>query len=208
MRHLGDDNNLREGVIRGFRSLVERTDLPTLDEIVGLHEGGRSSPFGAPFLAGLLEEEGARVEPFEHRDEEGLRRALAFYLLFGLHTRHHRIPVSFTHPETIPLRRPKQPRPRWYLHALEGHPQTVADAFVAVKRARVRGKELPDQHVYDLPWEPEYGGVGPLAVPKMFAPFPIRCTQDQVVSLRLLLWAALKYMPPEDLRELVLVSRS
>ena len=101
------------------------------------------------------------------------------------------------------LRRPTQPRPKWYLHALESHPQTVADAFVAVNRARVLRKEAPDQHLYDLPWEPEYGDVGPLAVPKMFATFPVRCTQTQVVSLRLVLWAALKYMPPGDLRELV-----
>ncbi len=102
------------------------------------------------------------------------------------------------------MRRPTQPRPKWYLHALENHRQTVSDAFVAVTCARVRRKEAPDQHLYDLPWEPEYDGVGPLAVPKMFAPFPIRCTKAQVVSLRLLLWAALKYMPLEDLRELVM----
>ncbi len=102
------------------------------------------------------------------------------------------------------FRRPTQPRPKWYLHALQNHPQSVADAFVAVARARVRRKEQPDQHLYDLPWEPEYGGVGPLAVPKMFAPFPSRCTKAQVVSLRLVLWAALNYMPPGDLRELVL----
>ena len=137
-RHLGDENDIRDGVIRGFRNLVERTDLPTQDEIVGLHEGGRLSPFGAPFLAGLTEEECAGAEPFEHRDEEALRRTLAFYLLSGLHTRPHRIPVSFGQPETFALRRPKQPRPRWYLHVLKSHPQIVADVFVAVNRARVR----------------------------------------------------------------------
>ena len=203
-RHLGDENDIRDGVIRGFRNLVERTDLPTQDEIVGLHEGGRLSPFGAPFLAGLTEEECAGAEPFEHRDEEALRRALAFYLLSGLHTRPHRIPVSFRQPEVFPLRRPKQPRPRWYLHVLKSHPQTVADVFVAVNRARVRRKERPDQHLYDLPWEPEYRGVGPLAVPQMFRPFPSRCTKAQIESLRLVLWAALEYMQPDDLRQLVL----
>ena len=64
-----------------------------------------------------------------------------------------------------------------------------------------------DEHLLprtNAPWEPEYGRVGPLAVPKMFAPFPMRCTQAQVVSLRLVLWAALNYMPPGDLRELIL----
>ena len=202
--HLGGDNDLREAAIRGFRNLVERTDLPALDETAVLHAGSGLPPFGAAFRAGLIEKEGTRVEQFAPRDEEALGRALALYLLSGLHTRPHPIPVSFTHPEVVHLRRPTQPRPKWYLHALENHRQTVSDAFVAVTCARVRRKEAPDQHLYDLPWEPEYDGVGPLAVPKMFAPFPIRCTKAQVVSLRLLLWAALKYMPLEDLRELVM----
>ena len=201
--HLGGDNELREAAIRGFRNLVERTDLQALDETAVLQAGSGAPPFGAAFRAGLMEKEGTRVEQFAPRDEEALGRALALYLLSGLHTRSHPLPVSFTRAEAVPLRRPTQPRPEWYLHALESRPQAVADAFVAVNRARVRAKEPPDQHMYDLPWEPEYGGVGPLAVPKMFAPFPIRCTQAQVVSLRLVLWAALKYMPLGDLRELV-----
>ena len=205
--HLCGDNDLRESVIRGFRNLVERTDLQALDETAVLDAGRGGPPFGAAFRAGLIEKEGTRVEQFAPQAGEALGRALALYLLSGLHTRPHPLPVSFTHPEVghlRHLRRPTQPRPKWYLHALESHPQTVADAFVAVTRTRVRRKEAPDQHLYDLPWEPEYGGVGPLAVPKMLAAFPIPCTKAQVVSLRLLLWAALKYMPPEDLGKLVM----
>ena len=202
--HLGDENDLREVVIRGFRYLVERTDLFALDETAVLHAGSGLPPFGPAFRAGLIEKEGTRVEQFAPRDEEGFGRALVLYLLSGLHTRPHPLPISFKRPDTLDFRRPTQPRPKWYLHALQNHPQSVADAFVAVARARVRRKEQPDQHLYDLPWEPEYDRVGPLAVPKMFAPFPSRCTKAQVVSLRLVLWAALKYMPPGDLRELVL----
>ena len=89
----------------------------------------------------------------------------------------------------------------------------MADAFVAVNRARVRAGELPDQHLYDLAWESadddpgwelEYGDVAALAVPSMFAAFPSRCTRAQVVSLRLVLWAALKYMPHDELRPLAM----
>ena len=202
--HLGGDNDLRDAVIRGFRNVVDRTDLTALDETAVLRAGSGAPPFGAAFRAGLIEKEGTRVEQFAPRDENALGRALAFYLLSGLHTRRHPLPLSFEQPDRFHLRRPTQPRPKWYLHALESHPQAVADAFIAVNRARVRGKELPDQHLYDLPWEPEYGGVAPFAVPEMFAAFPIRCTQAQVGSLRLVLWAALKYMSPGDLRQLVL----
>ena len=157
--HLGGDNDLCQATIRGFRNLVERTNLPALDETALLSAGSGSPPFGAAHRAGLLEKEGTRVEQFAPRDEDALAQALALYLLSGLHTRPHRIPVSFTHPVPVYLRGSTQPRPKWYLHALENHPQTVADAFVAVNRARVLREEAPDQHLYDLPWQPEYGEV-------------------------------------------------
>ena len=204
--HVGDDGGLKKSVITGFRKFLERTDLPTLEEIVGLYQRRQSSSFGAPFLAGLIEEAAAGEVPLEDRDDDTLRRALAFYLVSRMHSRSPPVPTSFRHPEPVDLRCPKQPRPTWYLHALENHSQTVADALVAVHRARVRARERPDQHMYDLPWEPEYRGVGPLAVPRMFTPFPSRCTRVQVNSLRAVLWAALNYMAPEELRQVILGS--
>ena len=211
--HLGGHDGMLETVTRGFRNVVKRTDLPTLEEIASLHGRGQPSTFGAPFLAGLVEEARASGWRLEHLDEAELRRALAFYLLSGQHSRPHPIPVSFKRTVLPHLERPEEPRPGWYHHAVENCPQTVADAFVAVNRARVRAGDLPDQHLYDLAWEPvdghpgwelDYCEVAPLAVPRMFAAFPNRCTRAQVESLRLVLWAALKYMPHDDLRSLVL----
>lgn len=202
-RHLGGDESLRDGVIREFRNFVTRTDLLTLEEIVGLHGDGESAPFGVPFLVGLIEEEGAGPEPFELPDEETLRRALGFFLLSRLHTRPHPLPVTFRDPEPVHLRRPKYELPGWYLRALDNDQAVVADAFVAVNLARVRAKEPPDQHLYDLAWEPEYRDVGPLALRRMLASFPSRCVRQQVLSLRAVLWAGLNHMPSDDLWEVI-----
>ena len=193
--HLGGDEKAFRAVIRGFRRLVGRTDLPDLNEIVRLHEQGMMSSMAFPFLAGLAEDEEAGVDPLEGLDEDGLRRALGFYLLSGLPTTRHPIPRLFSHSEDA--------RPKWYRHSLETRPQAVSDAFVAVHRARVRAKESPDQHLYDLSRAEEYAEVARLAVPRMFTPFPSCCTEPQVVSLRLVLWTALKYVPPDDLRRLL-----
>ncbi len=144
------------------------------------------------------------MDPIQPCGLVALERALGFYLLSGLHTRNRPLQLGGETRTTGQLRRPKFPRPRWYRHALATDPQTVADALVAVHSARVRGKEFPDQHLCDLPWERKYHRVGPLAVTRMFAPFPSRCTKPQVASLRMVLWAAIKYMPPDDLRQLVL----
>ena len=201
--HLCEDNELFEAVITGFRKLLERPDLPTLEEIVDLYEHRRPSPFSAPFLAGLIEEAAAGEVLVDHWDDDRVRRALVFYLGSRMHTREPPVSTSFRHPEHVDLRRPQQPRPEWYLHVLEHRSQTVAEAMLAVHRARVRARERPDQHMYDLPWEPEYNRVGPLALPRMFTPFPSRCTRVQVNSLRAVLWGALNYMAPEELRQLI-----
>ena len=201
--HLDNDAGLQKSVINGFRKFLKRTDLPTLEAIVGLEERRQSSPFGAPLLAGLIEKEAAGKVRLEDEDEDTLRRALAFYLISRMHTRSPPVPTSFRQPEHVDLRRPKQPRPKWFLHALKSRSQSVAEVFLAVNRARVRARMRPDQHMYDLPWEPEYRGVGPLAVPGMFTPFPSRCTRVQVNSLRAVLWAALNHMAPEELRQVI-----
>ena len=198
-RHLASgrasDQDLLAAVIRGFRSLVDRTDLPDLDQIVRLYTRGRTSHFALPFLAGLVEDELAGADPLERLDEEALRRALGFYLLFRLPTRCHPIPGLFSHSEDA--------RPRWFLQALQTHPQTVADAFTAVHGARVRTKEFPDQHLYDMATNAEYERVALLAVPRMLSPFPSICTEPQIAALREVLRAALMYMPRDELARLV-----
>ena len=193
---LGSDRHVMAAVVRGFRRLVGRTDLPTMEDIVQLHERRRMSWYALPFLAGLAEDEQAEVDVFERLDEAGLRRALAFYFLSRLPTTRHPIPGNFSHS--------KDCRPRWYHSALQVRPDAVADVMVAVHRIRVRAKQLPDQHLYDMAAKDEYARVAPLAVPRMFTPFPSRCAgEDQLAALRQVLLAAIRYMPVRELAELV-----
>ena len=193
---LGCDRDLFTAVSTGFRRLVGRTDLPTLRDTTRLHAQNRMSAWAAPFLAGLSEEELAGADPLQHLDDKGRGRALGFYLLSRLPTRHHPLQWKLIYSEDC--------RPGWYRQALRNHAQVVADAFVAVNRARVASKEPPDQHLYDLARGDEYERVAPLAVPRMFTPFPSCCTASQLDTLRPVLWAALKYMPCHELGRLVL----
>ena len=193
---LGSDQDLCEAVIRGFRRLVDRTDLPGPDDIVRLAEDGKMSYFALPYLAGLTEDERAGADSLERLDAEGLRRALGFYLLSGLPTTRHPIPGLYSHRVDC--------RPGWYRQAVHAHPKAVADAFVAVHRVRVDRKEPPDQHLYDMAAAEEYAEVAALALPRMFTPFPSRCAGEaQRAALRQVLLAAIKYMQPDELRELV-----
>lgn len=194
--HLASDTELVEAVIRGFRHLVDRRDLPDLNDIVRLHGNSKMSLFASPFLAGLTEDEMAGVAPLQRLNDEGLGRALGFYLLSRLPIKRRPIAGVFTLEEDC--------RPSWYRQALRDYPQAVADAFVAVHRVRVRVKEPPDQHLHDLTMSNEYAEVARLAVPRMFTPFPSRCARGpQLEILRQVLWAARRHMCAAALCELV-----
>ena len=155
-----------------------------------------ASLYELPFLAGLAEDERAGVEALERLDEAGLRRALTFYLLSRLPTTHRPIPGLFSYSVDC--------RPDWYRRTLRDRPEAVAEVLVAVHRVRVRAKELPDQHLYDMASKDEYAAVARLALPKLITPFPSHCAGDaQLTALRQVLLAAIRHLPDRELKELV-----
>ena len=195
---LDGDEALVEATLAGFRNLLNRDDQPDLVQIAQLHERSRQSYFALPFLAGMAEEERAGGDPLDRLGEKGRRRALGYYLV-------SRLPGKRYSPERGPVFQ-EDARPPWYLRALDSYPRAVADALVAVHNARVRMKNLPDQHLYDMSVDPMYMRVRALAVRRMFTVFPSRCSAPQVESLRLVLSAALGNggMSTSELRDLVL----
>ncbi len=193
---LGDDLALADAALSGFRSLLDRDDLPDLDQTVHLHETNQMSYFALPFLAGLAEEERLGTDPLHLLDAKQLRRALGYYFVSHMPGKHSAL---LAEPR-------KDTRPAWYLEALASRPEAVADALVAVHRARVRAKQSPDPHLWDLAFDPEYKRVAAHAVSRLFAAFPSRCSAPQREALRVALWAALetRNMSAAALRELVL----
>lgn len=193
---LGDDLALADAALSGFLSLLDRDDLPDLDQTAHLHETNQMSFFALPFLAGLAEEERLGTDPLHRLDAKQLRRALGYYFVSHM-------PGKYSAPSAEPR---TDTRPAWYLEALASRPEAVADALVAVHRARVRAKQSPDPHLWDLAFNPEYESVAALAVSKLFSVFPSRCTAPQREALRVTLWAALetRNMSTAALRKLVL----
>ena len=199
LQRLDGDEALVGATLAGFRRLLARDDLPDLAGTAQLHEKGRFSYLDLPFLAGLAEEERAGGDPLECLDDKGLRRALGYYFVSGPQT------SLFAASGDADGQEEATPGLRWYHRALESNPEGVADALVAVHRARVRTKAGPDRHLHNMSQDPVYARVAPLAVKRMFGVFPSRCTKPQVETLRLVLWAALdpRNMAPAELADLV-----
>ncbi len=195
---LDDDETLVEATLAGFRSLLDRGDLPDLVQIARLHQSRRMSYFALPFLAGMAEEERVAGDPLDRLDQKGRRRAVGYFLVSRLPSKQYPLANSLAVREDT--------RPQWYVRALESYPGAVADALVALHNARVRMRTPPDQHLWDMALNSTYQRVTPLAVRRMFSVFPTRCSGPQLESLRLVLWAALgaNGMSADELRNIVL----
>lgn len=195
---LDRDESLVQAALSGFRSLLSRDDLPDLEQIADLHESGELSYFALPYLAGAEEEEAATGDALGRLGERGMRRALGFYFATDVPRQRYR-------PGIVLLGLGSE-RPPWYLRALNDHPEAVADALVAMHGAGVRTKAPPDWYQFDLAFNRAYDRVRPLAVRRMFTPFPTRCSKPQLESLRLVLWSALDTcgMADGELQDLVM----
>ena len=181
---LDDQQDLVDAALTGFRSLLDRDDLPDLGQIAEIHESNRLSYFVLPFLAGMAEEERKSRDPLSPMGKVGRRRALAYYFVSRLPGKRNRLGSGMPFvPEDI--------RPAWFIRALDMHPHAVADALVAVHTAQVRKKSPPDMYLYEIVSEQEYGTVLKLAVKRMFTAFPTRCTKTQLESLRVILCGAM-----------------
>jgi len=175
------DGSLVQATLAGFRSLLDRDDLPDLDQITQLYENGQRSYFALPFLAGI-EEAYKASNDLSHLSETGIRRALGFYLITELPTQRSLFTGHFgNHGEFL----------TWYKQALMCYPEAVADSLVSVHNVDVRSKNPPNRHMYEMAFDSAYTHVAKLAVHRMFTVFPSRCSARKLESLRVVLWSGI-----------------
>lgn len=192
--YLDGDASLVKAALAGFRSLLNRDDLPDLDQITQLYQNSQISYFAFPFLAGIEEENG---NVLDRLSEKGRRRAIGFYLVTDIPRRRDLNNVFILSENDLPS---------WYKQSLTLYPEAVADSLVLVHNACVRAKYPPGQHLFKMAFDETYAQVAPLAVSRMFPVFPTRCNERQLESLRVVLWSAILAhgMSTEELQTIVL----
>ena len=175
--YMNGDQDLVEAALNGFRSLLNRDDLPDLDQIADLHENSRRSYFARPYLAGIQVEESDHGQVLQHLDDRGLRRLLGFHMVTDV-------------PRFDSIDKPSLFQ-TWFDEVLSQHPEALADCLVAIHQASVRAKILPNKHMYQMVDNPKYFKAAQLAVSRMFSIFPTRCSGHQLDSLRVILWSVI-----------------
>ena len=164
---LEEHRDLTDAAIAGFRRVMERDDLPTLREVIRLDEQGKVSLLALPLLAGLDDS----PMLMESLGAPQIARAAGLYLLTPLNVESH---------------------PKWYLRALESHPDSVAEALVKVTRSRIRRRQ-DCLYLWRLPREKAYRAAARRAALSLLRAFPTRCTDPQVSALNEILLAAIRW---------------
>ena len=181
---LRGDRALIDATLLGLQGVINREDVPDIDEILSLRERCPMHYLGLPFLAGLAELE--RTAPEEDPSQWGddlIRKAIAFYYCYC--TSHANY------------------RPEWYQRLLATRSETVAKVQVQFAVSEFRnGRE----HIYKL-WElahdPSHAQVAKRASLPLLRAFPTRCKLNQIQSLDYLLWAAIQHADRVSLQELI-----
>ena len=178
---LQGDRDLTDAVLQGLRGVVNRKDIPDIDEILSLREKGHMHHLGEPFLAGLAEIERTTPEDPSRWDDERIRKAIGFYYC----TPHG----SY--------------RPQWYRRLLQERPEIVAGVQVRFAVSEFRsGREHIDK-LWELAYDHDHAQVARHASLPLLRAFPTRCTVKQIESLDRLLWAAIQHADRRALQKLI-----
>ena len=178
---LQHDRELIDATLKGLRGVIDREDVPAIDEILDLREKRQMHYLGEPFLAGLAEIERTAPEDPSRWDDGRIRKAIGFY-------------YCTPHGEY---------QPQWYLRLLRDRTEIVADIQVQFAVSEFRSGRDHIYKLWKLAHDPDHTGVARQASLPLLRSFPIRCTLKQIASLDHLLWAAIQHADRRALLELI-----
>lgn len=177
---LGREKNLIDAIRLGIRGVIEREDVPDVENILAAKEKGRVYHVGWPFVAALVDIEKSAPDLLCQLDDEQMRKALAFH--FCSENSHE---------------------PDWYRRIRDARPDVVAEMLVQCSISELRSGSGEISGTFALPRSKENARVAKLASLPLLRAFPTRCRNIQIEALDNLLWAALRNADRTLFKELI-----
>ena len=175
---LGDEHDLVEAVLQGLRRSIDRTDIPSDDEVIKLNCDSKTHILAVPIVAGLEERASTAREHKVSLDDDKLRLALA---------------IHYTEPHWsayIGGGRTADQKSLWFPPLLRLHPHIVAEVLIKFAGAKLRSGADGVDGLYELAHSEDHREVAQLATLRLLEMFPVRCRDAQLQDLRHLLHAA------------------
>ena len=184
---LKGDHDLIDASLEALRGVVERADVPGIDEILELRSKGQLHYLGAPFLAGLAEMERTAPQDPLRWDADRVHKAVAFLYC---------TPQVYCSTDG-------NDRPQWYQRLIEARPVIVADVQTRYAVPELHGKGEHIHRLSELAHDPGHAQVARHASLPLLRAFPARCNRKQIRALDDLLWAAIRHADRALLKELI-----
>ena len=184
---LKGDLDLIDASLEALRGVVERADVPGIDEILELRSKGQLHYLGAPFLAGLAEMERTAPQDPLRWDADRVHKAVAFLYC---------TPQVYCSTDG-------NDRPQWYQQLIEARPVIVADVQTRYAVPELHGNGEHIHRLSELAHDPGHAQVARHASLPLLRAFPARCNRKQIRALDDLLWAAIRHADRALLKELI-----
>ena len=180
-RLLRGDRDLVAAALQGLRGVIERPDVPDIEEVLQLREESRMFYLSLPYLVGMAELYRTEPERLYQLDDGQITRAVTFYFStpWGGHS------------------------PDWYRRILKERPEIVADVQVRFAIADFKGGRDYVEGLSQLAYEPDYAKVARAVSLPLLRAFRTRARLKQMDSLEYLLLAAIQQADEELLAQLI-----
>ncbi|MCF6299440.1 MAG: molybdopterin-dependent oxidoreductase, partial [Thiomicrorhabdus sp.] len=163
-------SELLEAAKLGFIASFERSDLPTVDEIIDLSIKSREHYIRRPCLVGMEIRWELGVSAIDSLSDETLKRMMAFRLTYGC-----------------------DQTPEWFTYLIKTRPELVAEVYIQYAAASLKARESHIDSLYALENDADFKVLAQLTVPALLKKFPLRARSAQLGCLEHLLKSALRY---------------
>lgn len=177
---LDDDAELISAALSGFHRSLERSDLPTVHEILESDTRGRVHLIGQACLAGMTELYRAEPSRVLGLSDDVLSKAVAFqYTVHGIDQ-------------------------EWFKTLLKARPALVASVVIQHATMLLKAKRDQIDGIHLLAHNDDYASVTRFAVVPLLRAYPARATKKQASGvLDDLLKAALRYLSDDEVKRLI-----
>ena len=180
-RLLRGDRDLVAAALHGLSGVIERQDVPDIEEVLQLRAKCRMFYLSLPYLAGMAELDRTDPERVSRLDDRQVTRAVTFY--FSIPRGGH--------------------SPNWYRRILKERPEIVAHVQVRFAIADFKVGQDYVEGLSQLAYEPDHTKVARAVSLPLLQAFPTRARLKQMDSLEYLLLAAIQHADQEMLKQLI-----
>jgi hypothetical protein len=162
---------------KGLPLCIERTDLPSIDEILALSVKNEEHLIRPACLLGMELRYAQEPAAIDQLPEPTLQKMAAFWLTYSCH-----------------------PTPDWWHYLVKTYPHVIADVFVTYVLSALRTKATHVTALYELRADSGSHALALAVTPRLLQGFPVRATKDQGInSLSELLKIGVLLLPEETL---------